>query len=121
MKLILLVDDLADVRELVSDFLSIQGYRVIEACDGKNALEKFAQNLFDAAIVDIQMPVMDGLQFSRKALQQRPEFPIILITGFKDRYTESDFKSSGARFVVQKPIDLSELANRLHQVLETQV
>ncbi len=117
MKQILVVDDQSDVREVLREFFTMQGYQVLEAEDGKRALSALNENHPDAAIVDIQMPVMDGIQFSEAVLKIKSDFPIIMITGFIERYSRDDLLSIGIKDVLHKPIDLVELQSKLQQYI----
>ena len=72
-KEVLIVDDSATVRKFVSVSLSMQGFTVVTACDGMDALEKISKGKFSLVITDLNMPTMDGLEFI-KALRENPEF-----------------------------------------------
>jgi len=116
MKKILVVDDQADVREVLSDFLILSGFSVSEAANGRIALKKYQQDKPDAAVVDVEMPVMNGLQFSKTVLESAPDFPIIIITGFLQKYTTEDITKIGVRRVLNKPIDLNKLRRALNEM-----
>lgn len=115
MKQILIVDDERDVREILRDFFKMQGYEVLVAEDGQNALDTFNSNKPDAAIVDIQMPVMDGIKFSKKVLKKNCKFPIIMITGYVEKYSFDDLIGIGVKDVLKKPIDLHILKSKVQQ------
>ncbi|HHJ52344.1 MAG TPA: response regulator [Caldithrix abyssi] len=117
MKKILVVDDLPDVREILSDFLSMKGFLVSEAENGKAGLEIFEREHPDLAIVDIEMPVMNGLQFTEKVHRQQPDFPIIIITAFIQKYKKADLKKLNIRHVLPKPLDLNKLHEKVQQIL----
>ena len=70
MKTILLVDDSAMIRELGRDILSSGGYKVVEASDGAEAIEKFNSNAIDLSIIDIFMPHKGGLQVMSEILKK---------------------------------------------------
>ena len=77
---ILVVDDEVRMRKLVKDFLSIKGFRVIEAGDGEEALEAFfAQKDIALILLDVMMPKMDGWQVV-KTIRQYSKVPIIMLT-----------------------------------------
>lgn len=81
-KTVLVVDDSAAIRQVVSITLKGAGYEVIEACDGKDALEKLNGQRVHLIISDVNMPVMDGLTFL-KEVKARPEYkftPVIMLT-----------------------------------------
>ena len=117
MKKILIVDDQSEVREFLSDFLALRGFEVVQAANGKLAMDVFQNEKPDAAIVDVEMPVMNGLQFSKRALAEKNDFPILIITAFLQKYSESDFLDLGVRNVLQKPIDLNVLHSEIKKAL----
>ena len=114
---ILVVDDQQEVREIISEFLVLRGYKVAEAEDGLIALQRFQENKPDMAIVDVEMPVMNGLQFSRQVLQERPGFPIIMITAFIEKHTPQALESIGIRKILLKPLNLNDLQNAIRESL----
>lgn len=117
MKKILIVDDQSEVREFLSDFLTLKGFAVALASNGKEALDVFDSEHPDAAIVDVEMPVMNGLQFSKKILTLKQNFPILIITAFLKKYEENDFLDIGVHSVLQKPIDLNTLQENIVSAL----
>ncbi len=118
MKKILVVDDVPDVREILSDFLSMKGFRVFEAENGKVGLEIFEKEHPDLAIVDIEMPVMNGIQFTEKVHEQNPDFPVIIITAFIQKYKKADFKKLNIAALVSKPLDLNKLYEKIQQIFK---
>lgn len=117
MKKILVIDDQIEVREFLDDFLSFKGFKVFQAADGLAGLNIFLREKPDAAIVDVEMPVMNGVQFSRKALAEDNNFPILIITAFLKKYAEEDLMGLGVRNVLPKPIDLYTLHAELMKLL----
>ena len=88
---ILVADDEQDVRDLLTDILLDSGYEVIEAADGGAALDKATSERPDLILLDVLMPVMDGLQVLRR-LRENPameEIPVILLTAFPVKEDES--------------------------------
>lgn len=117
MKKILVVDDQQEVREIIKDFLDLRGYDVLEAEDGQIALQLFDAHKPNLAIVDIEMPVMNGLQFSQSVLDKHPEFPIIMITAFIQKHTPKKLESIGIRKLLQKPINLLDLDEAIKEFI----
>lgn len=78
-KTILVVDDQSSVRQLLHDYLTEQGYRIIEAGDGEAALYTVRRDTPDVILLDIMMSKMDGYQFLRLLRQER-QIPVIIIT-----------------------------------------
>ena len=115
-KTILVVDDKASMRRLVQDYLSAEGFRVVTANNGRNALFVARHEKPDLIILDIMMPEMDGYEFIRVYGKER-ETPIILLTA---RLEESDKVLGlelGADDYVTKPFSMRELVARIRAVL----
>jgi signal transduction histidine kinase len=109
---ILVVDDEADIREVLEITLVDIGYTVFLAEDGKAALDLFGKKHPSIVITDIKMPVMGGIELLRQVKQQSPDTPVIMITGHGDMdLTISSLKFGAADFIT-KPVnvDMLELA-----------
>ena len=104
-KTILIVDDSASFRQVVSLALSGAGYDVIQACAGKDALGKLDGRKLNLIVSDVNMPVMDGLSFVRAA-KQLPAYkftPIIMLTTEAGEDKKAEGKAAGVRAWVVKP------------------
>jgi DNA-binding response OmpR family regulator len=115
-KTILVVDDKANVRQLVQDYLAQQGFRVVTAANGREALYAARHELPDAILLDIMMPEMDGYEFLQHYRRER-SVPVIILTA---RDEESDAVRGlelGADDYVIKPFRMRELAARVRAVL----
>jgi DNA-binding response OmpR family regulator len=113
---ILVVDDKASVRDLVREYLAEQGYRIVTASNGREALYAARHENPDAILLDIMMPEMDGFQFLQQYRRER-SVPVIILTA---RVEESDAVMGlelGADDYVLKPFRMRELAARLKAVL----
>lgn len=113
---ILVVDDQSSVRQLLQEYLTEQGYRVVTAPDGQTAIYTARHEQPDLILLDVMMPKMDGYQFLRQFRQER-RTPIIIITA---REEETDAVLSldlGADDVVTKPFRMRELVARVRAVL----
>jgi DNA-binding response OmpR family regulator len=116
MKKILVVDDKANVRTLVREYLTEQGFLVATAENGQMALYAARQEKPDLILLDIMMPEMDGFEFIR-TYRKEADTPIILLTA---RLEESDKVVGlelGADDYVTKPFGMRELVARIHSVL----
>ncbi len=116
MKKILCVDDDPSLLRLYQDELSEEGYKVILAKDGKEALSKLAKEKPQVVILDIRMPVMDGIRTLTAMLGKDRQIPVILNTAFP-QYREN-FMTWGAEAYVIKSSDLTELKQKIREVLE---
>jgi len=113
---ILVVDDHANVRMLIKDYLTELGYRVVTARDGAEALAVAGRETIDLVLLDIMMPNVDGFAFLRLYRKER-NIPIILLTA---RLAESDKVAGlelGADDYVTKPFGMQELVARIRAVL----
>ena len=117
---ILLVDDAPDVREMISDFLKLEGYEVVTAANGLEALQMMEQKNPDAAIVDIEMPEMNGLEFARRVLSKNPDFPMVIISAYVEKYSMEYISQIGVRNILRKPINLNELSRYIKQLTDHQ-
>lgn len=108
-KTILMVDDSASLRSVVKIALTGAGYEVIEASDGKDALDKLAAlgRKVHLVISDVNMPVMGGIEFVTK-LKQNPSFkftPVIMLTTEGQDAVKEQGRAAGAKAWVMKPFN----------------
>ncbi|HPZ36890.1 MAG TPA: response regulator, partial [Bacteroidales bacterium] len=108
MSRILIVDDEKSVRETLREMLEYEGYEVVEADSGLQALDLFSQNSFDVVLCDIKMPGMDGMELLEKILQSY-DIPVIMISGHGTIDTAVDAIKKGAFDFIIKPFDLNRL------------
>jgi CheY-like chemotaxis protein len=106
-RLVLVVDDAADMRDLIEELLSEQGYEVMKASSGVHALDLLAARVPDVVITDLLMPGMDGFAL-RAEMLRRPELaevPVIVLSSFWQRPSET----LDAVDVIGKPLDMERL------------
>ncbi|NPV74996.1 MAG: response regulator transcription factor [Anaerolineae bacterium] len=113
---ILVVDDQSSVRQLLQEYLSEQGFRVIIAPDGQSAIYTARHEQPDLILLDIMMPKMDGYQFLRQFRQER-QTPVIIITAREEETDAVLGLDLGADDFVIKPFRLRELMARIRAVL----
>ena len=115
---ILVVDDEARMRKLVSDFLVRSGYRTVEAADGEEALEKFfADKDIALIILDVMMPRLDGYG-TAKEIRQYSKVPIIMLTAKGEERDELLGFSAGVDDYIQKPFSPRVLVARVNALLK---
>ena len=118
-KSVLIVDDCRTTRRLVGLYLKSEGYTLIQAENGLDALEKLAQGPVDLIITDLNMPQMDGVALTR-SLKQDEAFrgiPVIMLTTeAADRERENGL-SAGAAAYLTKPVGKDRLAEEVRRVL----
>jgi DNA-binding response OmpR family regulator len=115
-KTILVVDDKANVRTLVREYLTEQGFRVVTAENGQTALYAARQEKPDLILLDIMMPEMDGFEFIR-AYRKESDQPIILLTAKLEESDKVIGLELGADDYITKPFGMRELVARIHSVL----
>ncbi|OPA79030.1 DNA-binding response regulator [Paenibacillus selenitireducens] len=113
---ILLVDDEADIIKLMQVFLQNEGYRLLTASNGKQALEWVEKESVDLIILDIMMPVMDGLQVCMK-IREEHQMPIIFLSAKGQEIDKITGLSLGADDYVTKPFSPLELIARVKSQL----
>lgn len=114
---ILVVDDEARMRKLVKDFLSIKGYRVIEAENGEDAVEKFMANRdIKLILLDVMMPKMDGWETLR-IIRETSNVPIIMLTARSEERDELQGFSLGVDEYITKPFSPKILVARVEAIL----
>jgi DNA-binding response OmpR family regulator len=113
---ILVVDDQSSVRQLVQEYLTEQGFRVVTATDGQNAIYTARHEKPDLILLDIMMPRMDGYQFLRQ-FREEAQTPVIIITAREEETDAVLGLDLGADDYVIKPFRMRELTARIHAVL----
>jgi CheY-like chemotaxis protein len=115
MTTVLVVEDDKNQRLLYEQELKLEGYEVVTASDGKDALGKIQEQLPDLIIMDINMPKMDGIETIGKILGKNREIPVIINTAYSNY--KDNFMSWAADAYIVKSSDLSELKNTVKEVL----
>lgn len=114
---VLVVDDDAEMRALLADVLSDEGYAVEEEPNGAEALIRLRTNSFSAIVLDKNMPGLSGLDLLPGLRTICPETPVILITAFGDVSTYMDAMEKGAFEFIFKPFRMEELLRTLRRAL----
>jgi CheY-like chemotaxis protein len=115
MKKILLVDDDEGIQLLYQEEFQDEGYEVISAFTGEEALEKFKSETPDLVILDIQMPGMNGIEVLRQMKMIAPQLPIILSTAY-DQYMDDLSCWASDEYIVKSP-DLLKLKETVRKYL----
>ncbi len=106
---ILLAEDEAPVREFVVRALAQAGHEVTAVEDGLGAVEAIAQDRFDLLLTDIVMPGLDGIALALKVAKERPEMPIVLMTGFSAERQRAHNLDVLIHQVLSKPFSMDDL------------
>ncbi|MBK8615972.1 MAG: response regulator [Anaerolineales bacterium] len=116
---ILYVEDNPDNRNLIRRVLNAEGYSVVEAINGKQAIEKLESNSVDLILMDINMPDMDGYTLTAKikAIQKYSKIPIVAVTANVMRGDREKSLEAGCDGYIQKPIDIDALAQQIERFI----
>lgn len=123
MKNIFVIDDEADIVELVSYNLKKSGFSVDYAYDGETALKKLSENEYDLIILDLMLPSIDGFQLCN-IIKNNPELshiPIIMLTARGDEFDKVHGLNMGADDYITKPFSIKELIARIKAVMRRTV
>jgi DNA-binding response OmpR family regulator len=113
---ILLVDDEQAVQTLLTYPLRKEGYEVVGALDGQEALDRFAEQRFDLVVLDIMLPKLDGIEVCRR-LRTRSQVPIIMLTAKGDEIDKVVGLEMGADDYITKPFSVREFRSRVKAAL----
>ena len=113
---ILLVDDEQSVQTLLSFPLRKEGYEVVQAVDGREALDRFAEQPFDLVVLDVMLPQLDGLEVCRR-LRARSAVPIIMLTAKSEEIDKVVGLELGADDYITKPFSMREFRSRVKAAL----
>lgn len=119
--LVLVVDDFADNREMYSEYLSFSGYDVIEATNGKEAVDAARARLPDIIIMDLSLPVMDGWEATRrlKADDRTRKIPVVALTGHALAGHSKGARDAGCDSFLAKPCLPDQLVAEIKRMLES--
>lgn len=117
---IMLVDDEAQVVQVIGELLRSIGYQVSGWTSAPSALEHFQENPqgYDLMVTDLTMPHMTGVELSAEIKRIRPDFPVVLITGYSDRLTREFAIKSGIDEYCMKPVSLRDLSRVVGVLLD---
>ncbi len=118
-KVILIVEDEPKNLKLIRDLLQVSGYITLEATDGKQGVALAKHNKPDLILMDIQMPVMDGIEATRilKADDETKAIPIIALTSYAMKGDEEKIWESGCDGYMAKPLDVKEFLREVSKFL----
>src|SRR6478672_2691754 len=113
---ILLVDDEQSIQTLLSYPLRKDGYEVVRAADGREALDRFAEQAFDLVVLDVMLPQLDGLEVCRR-LRARSSVPIIMLSAKSEEIDKVLGLELGADDYITKPFSMREFRSRVKAAL----
>jgi len=119
MPTVLIIDDEKAIRNTLKEILEYENFKVEEALDGKDALQKIEKLKLDLILCDIKMPGgMDGLELLQKFQKQIPETPVVMISGHGNIETAVEAVKKGAYDFIQKPLDLNRLLVTIRNAMD---
>lgn len=114
--IIMVADDSADNREMMQVLLGMKGYDVVVAADGREAVEVALADIPDLILLDLELPLLDGLEVARNLLQHR-QVPIVVVSGHDPRKYRQVALDAGCTDFLLKPVDFE----RLDAILQSKV
>lgn len=116
-KNVLVAEDSSVIQNLTKKILQIQNYDIYSVKNGEEVLKRLENNNYDVILMDINMPLMDGMECARqiRALKdnKKANTPIIAITGNAPNYSMEDFKDAGINDYLPKPLNFDALVEKV--------
>ncbi|MBI5846139.1 MAG: response regulator [Deltaproteobacteria bacterium] len=112
---VLLVDDEADFLEVLSERMEQRGMNVSTTTSAKDALKKVEDESFDAVVLDLMMPEMDGIEALQALLKKKPDLQVILLTGQASLDKGIKAMKLGALDFLEKPVDIQTLQAKIKE------
>lgn len=113
---VLLVDDEEEFLETLAKRLEIRGLKVTGATSGAEAVQLADKKNFDAIVIDLAMPGMDGLQTLKRIKKSHPDAEIIMLSGQGTVKTSIEAMKLGAEDFLEKPVDIQELLTKIDEM-----
>ena len=117
MKKVLVAEDSSVIQNLTKKILSLQNYQITAVKNGEQVLQKLKEETFDLILMDINMPVMDGIECAREVRKiddpVKKNIPIVAITGNARNYSMDEFKANGINDFIPKPLNFDQLVEKV--------
>ena len=118
---ILIIDDDEIIHSMITDRLSIDGYEIFSAYNGRDGIEEIKKNHFDMILLDIRMPKMSGFDFMKALRETDPDIPVIMLSSINEEETKITAFKAGADDYMCKPIAIGELSARIKTILKRRI
>jgi two-component system OmpR family response regulator len=118
---VLLVDDNPEFTEVLSQRMEARDVAVDTAASGAEALEKVSDESYDAIVLDLAMPGMDGMETLKRLLEKRPDLQVILLTGYATLEKGIEAVKLGAIDFLEKPAEIQKLMEKIRQAKANKV
>src|SRR5476649_1098455 len=117
-KNILVIDDDETIRELLAMVLELENYSFLLASNGEEGAEKIKTNQIDCVVLDLLMPIMEGLHFLKLVRKElNMNVPIIVLSAFYRPGIEDEVKNAGATEFLYKPVEAKELIKHINRFI----
>jgi CheY-like chemotaxis protein len=120
-KQILIAEDSSVIQNITRKILQSQNFELTSVKNGQQVLDALSDGYFDVILLDINMPVMDGMECARMIRQlpdtNKANIPIIAITGNARNYTMEEFRQAGINEYIQKPINFDVLVETVKKLI----
>ncbi|MFD2573821.1 response regulator [Spirosoma soli] len=121
-KRVLIAEDSSVIQNLARKILEFQNYDITAVKNGEQVLQILEKEDFNILLLDINMPLMDGMECVRRVRalpeQEKASVPIVAITGNAKNYTEEEFKTAGFNDVLVKPLNFDRLVEVVNQLTD---
>ena len=118
---VLIVDDEKEFLETIGERLENRGFKVESAANGRDALELIGKRIYDAIVLDMMMPEMDGIETLKKIREIRPELQVILLTGHGSVQKGIEAVRLGALDFLEKPAEIETLTAKIREAKENRL
>ena len=115
-KKIIVAEDSSVIQNLTKKILSQLNYEITSVKNGQQVIDLIANDSYDLILLDIHMPIMDGMECAKsiRAMEgEKRDIPIIAITGNANNYSEQDFKAVGINAFIPKPLNYDSLVEQV--------
>lgn len=117
MKKVLVAEDSSVIQNLTKKILSLQNYQITSVKNGEQVLQKLKEENYDLILMDINMPVMDGIECAKQVRKMddpvKKNIPIVAITGNARNYSMEEFKANGINDFIPKPLNFDQLVEKV--------
>ncbi|WP_128544852.1 response regulator [Larkinella soli] len=121
-KRVLIAEDSSVIQNLARKILEFQNYEITSVKNGEQVLQILEKENFSIILLDINMPVMDGMECVRRVRalpdKEKAGIPVVAITGNAKNYTEEEFKTAGFNDVLVKPLNFDRLVEVVNQLTD---
>ncbi|GAB3315614.1 hypothetical protein GCM10027299_04870 [Larkinella ripae] len=121
-KRVLIAEDSSVIQNLARKILEFQNYDITSVKNGEQVLQILEKEDFSIILLDINMPVMDGMECVRRVRalpdKEKAAMPVVAITGNAKNYTEEEFKTAGFNDVLVKPLNFDRLVEVVNQLTD---